>query len=63
LSVTLNAASGTFGGSFDNPSTGKPIHFQGGLMPGANSGFGYFTESNHSGAVIMGNFPLLPFLP
>jgi uncharacterized repeat protein (TIGR03803 family) len=63
LVASLNATKGSFIGSFQDPATGKPVSFQGALMPSINSGFGYFMESNQSGAVIMGNFPLTPPQP
>jgi hypothetical protein len=55
LALTPIPATGFFTGSFHDPITAKTVTFQGALLQGSNSGFGYFTESNHPGSVIIGN--------
>jgi uncharacterized repeat protein (TIGR03803 family) len=58
LTAAVSAATGLFCGTFRYPSTGKSVSFHGALLPPINSAFGYFVESNQSGGVIIGNFPL-----
>jgi hypothetical protein len=53
LSIVINAAKGTFSGSFVSPATGKPTALKGVLLPGVNAGFGYFLGTNQTGGIFI----------
>jgi hypothetical protein len=53
LSLTLDASAGTFSGSFVSPATSAKTVLKGVLLPGANSGFGYFLGANQTGGILI----------
>jgi hypothetical protein len=53
LSLTLNAATGTFTGSFVSPVTNGTTSLKGVLLPYDNAGFGYFLGTNQGGGIII----------
>jgi hypothetical protein len=53
LSLTINPSSGLFKGSVINPSTGKPMPFQGAFFEDWNFGLGYFLNPTQSGQVLL----------
>jgi hypothetical protein len=53
LSLTLNAATGTFTGSFVSPVTNGPTALKGVLLPENNAGFGYFLGTNQGGGILI----------
>jgi hypothetical protein len=53
LSLTINASAGTFTGSFVSSATSAKTALKGVLLPGANSGFGYFLGLNQTGGILI----------
>ena len=53
LSLTINAAAGTFSGSFVSPATGAMTALKGVLLPKSNMGSGYFLGTNQGGGIII----------
>jgi hypothetical protein len=53
LSLTLNAAKGSFTGSFVNPVTRKQTALNGILIPENEAGYGYFLGASEGGGVLI----------
>ncbi len=53
LSLAINASAGTFSGSFVSPANNGKTALKGVLLPGANSGFGYFLGINQTGGILI----------
>jgi hypothetical protein len=53
LSLSFSASSGTFSGRVVSPSNGQSIAFQGVVLQGQESGFGYFLGPDQSGLVVL----------
>jgi hypothetical protein len=53
LSLTINASAGTFTGSIVSSATSAQTALKGVLLPGANSGFGYFLGLNQTGGILI----------
>jgi hypothetical protein len=51
LSLSITPSTGLFKGTAVNPSTGKPMTFQGALFEKGQIGIGYFLNGDKSGAV------------
>lgn len=54
FSLTISTTSGYFQGSVINPTTGKPIKFQGALFQNWNVGLGYFLAPDQTGELFLG---------
>lgn len=54
LAVSISPSTGTFRGSARNPSTGRPVTFQGVLNRQGGVGSGFFLQNNQSGHVFLG---------
>ena len=57
LSLTISTTSGYFQGSIINPTTGKPVKFQGALFQNWNVGLGYFLAPDQTGELFLGPAP------
>jgi hypothetical protein len=53
LVFSINPLTGLFKGSISASGAGKPLQFQGVLLQGENTGYGFFLGSNRSGPVVL----------
>jgi hypothetical protein len=54
VKLSIQPASGLFGGSIVDPNTGSPIPVKGVILQKQNAGFGYFLRETRSSAVSLG---------
>jgi hypothetical protein len=53
LSITINAAAGSFSGSFANPVTGGTTKLRGVFLPESDEALGYFLGTNEAGGIVI----------
>jgi hypothetical protein len=54
LKLSFTPTTGLFRGSIRDPSSGKPVPFQGAVLQNQNAGYGFFLNGNQSGTVYVG---------